>query len=338
MNTKILSILMMLVIAAHVVSTSAVIASEKKRLQSQSASAQTDDVVPEFGIDANTQFTTVDKNQLAQKTINNHGQTVDLQVLQEKPAYEKAKTEVLAYEKAQREEKALAFKEFERIKEKAAYTARQKVCLQIGGCAQDFLEQITRLSKECIANFPLEDLQSKINDSPYTLEKSSIYQSLSTTEVSDIEGGQLDSEGNHNLHKLGGNAGWENIQTLLSDIFNGVNLDPDTTEPRTNFATWFKIQNDDPEAGKDWEPSMGNPINHEQFFLMLKQFVGIEMQYQRPLLREGKIAMNLSWSCIIDDSNGNGCFNEVVFSTWRCGLVEMEFNQAMVKAANTPAL
>ena len=52
MNTKILSILMMLVIAAHVVSTSAVIASEKKRLQSQSASASTDDVV----IDANTQF------------------------------------------------------------------------------------------------------------------------------------------------------------------------------------------------------------------------------------------------------------------------------------------
>ena len=324
MNTKILSILMMLVIAAHVVSTSAVIASEKKRLQSQSASAETDDVVPEFGIDANTQFeslTSDQKAEMAWETLNEIQQNDPETVQHLGNLANLTENNYLGNQDFTDSTDALAFKKFEGLKEDAPYSDDQKTCLRYGGCALDLLTQITTLATNGYNDFLLEDLHNKITSEEYTLTEKSRIQSFSTNYDVQQKEGQLNGDVHH-LHILKDIRGWGTIQVILSHM-----LSP-------GFADYMR----------ESLPLDMIPNNHEGFFLTLKGYMGqvlAHMAAARPTDEEAapptdeEIAMGNAMSCIENfvDGDGNGCNNEVIFSTWRCAINGLKFDPVMVNEA-----
>lgn len=325
MNTKILSILMMLVIAAHVVSTSAVIASEKKRLQSQTDSG----VVPETKEQVANRYmgiyhTATGADFDTETIFSKDGFVVPALAEQEKELIIDSDNGISVNEFTdaifQEVKPVLTFKAFEKMKELVPFTEAQRTCLEEGHCANQLLHKITFLAKTCYDNDnTVEDLKNKITESEYTLNLGSDINSFSTNYVEEQQQEQLKPEsdehgegGAHHLYTLKNEDGWIVLHNVLTQLFfTGV-----------GFSGWFK------GYGK-------NAANYQEFFDQLEEYMGIaedsdEMDDMEGLVQYMRPPMQRAFRCIGDDTAGVGCKNEMTFSTWRCALAGVNFNTPLV--------
>lgn len=319
MNTKILSILMMLVIAAHVVSTSAVIASQKKRLQSQSASGEVPETREQVANRYMGIYHTATGLDFDTETIfSKDGFAVEDLAEEEKKLIIDSDNGISVDEFTgaifQKVKPVLAFKAFEKMKELVPFTEAQRTCLEEGHCADQLLHKITFLAKACYDNDnTVEDLKNKITESEYTLNLGSDINSFSTNYVEEQQQTQVRSRGGpHNMHILHSEAGWIALHNVLTQLFFGG----------PGFSGWFK------GYGK-------SAANYEEFFDQLREFMGIaegsdEMGDMASQVQHMPPPMQRAFGCIGDDTDGVGCKNEMTFSTWRCALAGLNFNTPLV--------